>query len=171
MSRKLRLPSPAMAVALAALFVALSGTAVAAGVPALAKRALTADKAKVADNAKKLEGKTSAQLLATANSAAKQAAESAASAAASQPGPASTAAGLVTNKGAGFSIGPDQEQFITATCDPGSKAVGGGFNNPTAALVLSFGSYPTADGAGWTEDLVNIGSSTGSGNVVAMCLK
>ena len=37
-----------MAVALAALFVALSGTAVAAGVPALAKRAL------VADNAKKL---------------------------------------------------------------------------------------------------------------------
>jgi hypothetical protein len=31
MSRKLRLPSPAMAAALAALFVALSGTAVAAG--------------------------------------------------------------------------------------------------------------------------------------------
>ena len=54
MHRKLRLPSPAMAVALAALFVALSGTAVAAGVPALAKRAL------VADNAKKLGGKTPA---------------------------------------------------------------------------------------------------------------
>ncbi len=57
MHRKLRLPSPAMAVALAALFVALSGTAVAAGVPALAKRAL------VADNAKKLGGQTPAALL------------------------------------------------------------------------------------------------------------
>ena len=89
MARKLRLPSPAMAVALAALFVALSGTAVAAGVPALAKRAL------VAENAKKLGGQTSAALLATANNAAKQAAESAAG---SQPGPASTAAGLVIVK-------------------------------------------------------------------------
>ena len=57
MSRKLHLPSPAMAVALAALFIALSGTAVAAGVPALAKRAL------VADNAKKLGGQTPAALL------------------------------------------------------------------------------------------------------------
>ncbi len=81
MHRKLRLPSPAMAVALAALFVALSGTAVAAGVPALAKRAL------VADNAKKLAGKTPAALLATA----KQAGDSAAAAAAQQPGTASTA--------------------------------------------------------------------------------
>ena len=85
MTRKLRLPSPAMAVALAALFVALSGTAVAAGVPGLAKRAL------VADNAKKLGGQTPAALLASA----KQAADASASAAAQQPGPSSTAAGLV----------------------------------------------------------------------------
>ena len=97
MSRKFRLPSPAMAVALAALFVGLSGTAVAAGVPALAKRAL------VADNAKKLGGQTSAQLLATANTAAKASATAAATAAAQQPGPASTAVGLVTVKTAPFS--------------------------------------------------------------------
>jgi hypothetical protein len=45
-------PSPSMVVALIALFVALSGTAVAAGVVPLAKRAL------VADNAQKLGGKT-----------------------------------------------------------------------------------------------------------------
>ena len=45
-----RLPSPAMIIALVALFVALSGTAVAAGIVPLAKRAL------VADNAKKLNG-------------------------------------------------------------------------------------------------------------------
>jgi len=45
-----RLPSPALVIAVLALFVALSGTAVAAGVVPLAKRAL------VADNAKKLNG-------------------------------------------------------------------------------------------------------------------
>lgn len=44
------LPSPAIVIALLALFVALSGTAVAAGIVPLAKRAL------VADNAKKLNG-------------------------------------------------------------------------------------------------------------------
>ena len=166
MSRKLHLPGPAMAVALVALFVALSGTAVAAGVPALAKRAL------VADNAKKLGGQTSAQLLATANASAKQAAESAASAAASQPGPASTAAGLVTTKGVGFSLAAQTEQLFTAACDAGSKAMGGGFNNPSNALVIEAGSFPTADGSGWTEDLINLSTSTtGAGTIVAACLK
>src|SRR5262249_13982399 len=47
-----RLPSPALVIALLALFVALSGTAVAAGIVPLAKRAL------VSDNAKKLNGAT-----------------------------------------------------------------------------------------------------------------
>ena len=55
---KIRLPSPAMIVALLALFVALGGTAVAAGVVPVAKRAL------VADNAKKLNGLTAAQIAA-----------------------------------------------------------------------------------------------------------
>jgi hypothetical protein len=59
-----RLPSPALVIAVLALFVALGGTAVAAGVVPLAKRALTADKAKVADNAKKLGGKTPRQIAA-----------------------------------------------------------------------------------------------------------
>ena len=49
---KIRLPNPAMIVALLALFVALGGTAVAAGVVPLARRAL------LADNAKKLNGLT-----------------------------------------------------------------------------------------------------------------
>jgi len=46
-----------MIVALLALFVALSGTAVAAGIVPLAKRAL------VADNAKKLNGATLKQVI------------------------------------------------------------------------------------------------------------
>jgi hypothetical protein len=57
MSRK-RLPSPAMVIALLALFVALSGTAVAAGIVPLAKRAL------IADNAKKLNGLSAGALAA-----------------------------------------------------------------------------------------------------------
>ncbi len=57
LGKRIRLPGPAMIVALLALFVALSGTAVAAGIVPLAKRAL------VADNAKKLNGATLKQVI------------------------------------------------------------------------------------------------------------
>ena len=60
MHKAVRRVSPAMVVALLALFVALSGTAVAAGVVPLAKRSLSAD------NAKKLQGDTKAQIAAAA---------------------------------------------------------------------------------------------------------
>ena len=53
----IRLPSPAMVVAMLALLVALSGTAVAAGI---------VPKAKVALNSLKLQGKTAAQVAALA---------------------------------------------------------------------------------------------------------
>jgi hypothetical protein len=54
-----RMPSPALMLSATALFFALAGGAVAAGVVPLAKHALTAD---VAANAKKLGGKTPAQI-------------------------------------------------------------------------------------------------------------
>jgi hypothetical protein len=148
MSRKLRLPSPAMAVALAALFVALSGTAVAAGVPALAKRAL------VADNAKKLGGQTPAALLANA---------------AKQPGPASTVVGLVNVKTAAYNVGANGEGDFAASCDAGQKAVGGGYDNPSG-FVLPLDSRPGPDGASWKVYLVG-GSSGGSGSIFAVCMK
>ena len=158
---RMRRPSASVVVAMIALFVALGGTAGAVATQAvpLAKRAL------VADNAKKLGGQSLAQL--TARTA------QAVQAAAAAPGPASTAASLVTSKSAGFSVNPQGgEQIVTAACDAGSKAVGGGFNNPTSALVVSAGSFPTADGSGWTEDLINLSSSTtGTGTVVAVCMK
>jgi hypothetical protein len=155
-------PSAALVVAMIALFVALGGTAgavVTAAVP-LAKRAL------VADNAKKLGGQTAAQIAA-------QGAKAAVTLSPAGAREASTAAALVTTKSAPFSVGPQGgEQVVTATCDAGSKAVGGGFSNPTSALVISAGSFATADGTGWTEDLINLSSSTtGSGTVVAQCLK
>ena len=65
MLRHIPRPSPALVVALVALFVALSGSAVAAGIVPLAKHARTADSATVAGNARHLGGKTAAELAAT----------------------------------------------------------------------------------------------------------
>ena len=84
---KLRKPSPAMVIALVALFVATSGSAVAGSIVPLAKRALSADNAKhavSADNSKKLAAPAAAAIAQQAVSQASQA-----------PGPASTAAGLI----------------------------------------------------------------------------
>ena len=61
-----RCPSPALVVAVAALFLALTGGAIAAGIVPLARHAYTADTATVARNAKHLGGKTVAQIAASA---------------------------------------------------------------------------------------------------------
>lgn len=162
---RMRHPSPAFVIAMIALFVTLGGTAgavVTAAVP-LAKKAL------LAENAKKLGGQTSAQIVAQASAKGAQVALQQSPAG---PRPASTTAGLVTSKTVPFNASPEAEQVVTAACDAGSKVVGGGFSNPSNALVISAGSFATADGAGWTEDLINLSSSTpGSGTVVAMCMK
>lgn len=158
--RSMRIPSPAMVVALVALFVALSGTAVAAGVVPLAKRALSADKAKVAtlaDNAKKLGGKTPAQLAAQA---------------AALPGPASSAAGLVTMRTAPFTVNAADGQAFTAPCAAGEKAISGGYTYDAAALVMSLDSVPTANLAGWQVYLFNFSEDSAvSGTVHAVCIK
>ena len=136
--------SPALVVALIALFVALSGTAVAAGIVPLAKRALTADRAKqaaVADVAKKLGPQATAAMVQQAGQL---------------PGPASTAAGLVSTKTAAFSLGRDSRAAFTATCGSGEKAVSGGFGYDSGALVLALDSLPTGDGSGWQIYLANM---------------
>src|SRR3954447_8001041 len=109
MFRHIPRPSPALVVASLALAVSLSGTAVAAGVVPLAKRSLSAD------NAKKLQGETKAQI---------------AAAAAALPGPASSAAALISVKSAPWSLAAGQGADITVACDGGQKAVSGGFDNP-----------------------------------------
>jgi hypothetical protein len=153
---KLRWPSPAIVLASIALFVALTGGAVAAS-QAVPPRAKFADKAGVAANALKLQGKTVGQIVASVPA----------------PPPVSSVASLVSTATANYSVNAGAEQSVTATCPAGSKALGGGFSNPTTAPVLSFGSGPTSDGAGWTEDLIN-GSSqgtVGSGQVFVTCIK
>lgn len=146
-------PSPALVVATIALFVALSGTAgavVTAAVP-LAKRAL------LADNAKKVGGKTLAQVVAEA---------------AKSPGPASTATGLVVIKTGTWSVEPGSGGNFTATCDAGQKAIGGGWADP-GDMSSSYQSLPTADGRGWTTNIWAFDDAEGTqtGTLYAVCVR
>jgi len=145
-------PSAALVVAMIALFVALGGTAgavVTAAVP-LAKRAL------VADNAKKLSGQTSSQLV---------------SQAAAAPGPASTAASLISVKTAPFALSANGQGSFTATCDAGQKAIAGGYANPVGT-AFSVDTGPTSDGTGWSIYLLEgTGNGVAAGLIQAICLK
>jgi len=151
--KRFRRPSPALVVAMVALFVALGGTAgavVTAAVP-LAKRAL------VADNAKKVGGQTTSQIVQQA---------------AALPGPASSAAGLVTIKTGPWSLGPGAGADFTVTCDSGQKAVSGGWSDP-GDYSSSYQSMPTSDGAGWTMNIWTSRFAPGpqSGAIYAICFK
>ena len=145
-------PSPALVVAVLALFISLSGTAVAAGVVPLAKRALSADKAKVADNARKLEGQAAAALLQRA---------------AQTPGPASSAAGLVSIKQATDSLNPKSGRELVIACDGGKKVLSGGYS--TNGDVLGFDSRPISDSS-WSIYLGNGGDTAASVTLYAVCV-
>jgi hypothetical protein len=147
-------PSPALVIAVLALFVALGGTAgavVTATVP-LAKRALTAD------NAKKLNGFTANQI-ATAG----------ARAGAETPGPASTAAALVSVKTSTTSIAAGSDGEFTIACDSGQRVAGGGFASDGS--VFNLDSHP-ASPSSWRVYLVN-GSETEAAAVTlyATCIR
>jgi len=132
-----------MVVALLALLVALSGTAVAAGVVPLAKRAL------VADNAKKLGGNTLAQIVGGIGAAIPT---------------------LITVKSSPWSLNPSGQNDFSATCDAGQKAIAGGYDNPSGA-ALSIDTRPSSDGTSWRVFLFNVSSSAAaSGNIYVICL-
>lgn len=151
-------PSAAFVIGMIALFVALGGTAgaVATATVPLAKRAL------MADNAKKLNGVTAAQL----GSAAAQAG---AQLSAKVAGPASTAGGLVAIKTQGGSVpaGLDLSTFAVS-CDAGTKVIGGGMSSDGA--IGLFDSYPKGDAA-WEIVVANFGDGGASVTAYAICLK
>ena len=149
---RIKRPSPAFVIAMIALFVALGGTAgavVTAAVP-LAKRAL------VADNAKKLAGQTPAQIVEQA---------------AGLPGPASSAAGLVTIKTGTWSLAPRSSSDFTVACDSPQKAIGGGWDDPNG-WAHAWDDRPSADGAAWKMYISTSDSAPGmqSGTLYAVCL-
>ena len=151
-------PSPALVVAMVALFVALGGTAgavVNAAVP-LAKRAISAD------NAKKLNGFTAKQIATVG-------AQAGAAASAEVPGPASTAAGVVSVKTGTASLAADGEGEFTVACDAGQKVAGGGFTSSGA--VVSFDSYPASDSS-WRLYLLNASETAGANiTLYATCVR
>ena len=155
---KLRLPSPALVVACVALAVALGGTALAA--TPVVKRAL------FADNAGKLQGKTLAQISAQVSAQLSKTA----TAAATQPGPASTAASLVSTTSAAFNLNPDEGRYVTTQCPSGLKAISGGYL--TQSPVHPWDNGPTADGAGWTMFLSNGGNTAAAaGTSYVVCIR
>ena len=159
MSERFKLPSPALVVACIALIVALSGTAVAAGIVANARHANKADLATRALNADKLGGKTAVQI-----------ASAGAAAGAQLPGPASTAASLVTVKTqVAGQIAAGKGGAFTISCDGGAKIMGAGFSSD--GPVFNFNSYPSGDTT-WTLELAN-GDDAAAHNVslYATCLK
>jgi hypothetical protein len=129
---RIKLPSPALVIACLALFVALSGTAVAAAIVPLAKRALSADT---------LKGKTPAALVREA---------------AQLPGPASSAGGVFSTKTQGDSLGADTYRELMVACDSGRKAVGGGFWSD--GPVVDMGSRPVGDTT-WQLGLYNLSTT------------
>jgi hypothetical protein len=133
-----------MVIACVALLVSMSGTAIAAS--PVVKRAL------FANNAGLLQGKTAVQI-------------------AGLPGPASSAAGLVSVKVAGWSLNPGRGSDFAATCDAGQKAVSGGFEDPNG-WAHAWDSRPTSDGIGWRTyiDVTSMAPGSQTGSVYAVCL-
>jgi hypothetical protein len=162
--RRIPRPSAALVVASLALAVALSGTAVAAGIVPLAKRALSADNAKhalIADTSKKLGPQSTADIVKQAVSQASEA-----------PGPASSAAGLVAIKTIPWSLAPNGQSDFTATCDSGQKVIAGGWEDPEG-WGHEWDSRPLSDGSGW-KIFITVSQNaptTQTGTVYAICLK
>ena len=159
MSGGFKLPSTALVISCLALIVALSGTAVAAGIVANARHATKADLALRALNADKVGGKTALQIAAAG-----------AEAGAQLPGPTSSAAGLVTVKTlpAG-QISPKSYRVFTISCDGGAKIMGAGFSSD--GRVFNFDSYPSNDTT-WSLGLQNPDESAPHNvSLYATCLK
>jgi hypothetical protein len=146
-----------------ALFVALSGTAVAAGVVPMAKRAL------FANNAGKLQGKSARQIAAIPGPASSLGGMSAEDIA-EMSGPASTASSLVSTVSVPFALAPAEDKDFSAQCPSGTKAISGGYTTPN--VVAGLDTRPTADGSGWVIYLVNASSSSSAtGSLTAVCLR
>ena len=177
---RLRWPSPALVVSLIALFIALSGTAYAAGIVPLARRALTADKAKVATTAKsalvaanalKLNGQTAPEIAQIAGPATTLEGQTAAQIAAT-PGPANSIIGLFTVHSESYSVNNEGETTdVKVLCGAGERVVSGGFDMSGYANPVY--DRPLPDGSGWWAKFwAESGNNTPAvGSVWALCTK
>src|SRR5262245_4083403 len=148
------LSGPALAVACIALFIALTGGAVAAAVVPIAKRALTAD---TALNAKKLGGKTPAEIKSSLRGAQGPAGPAGAAGAAGAAGPQG-AAGPEGPQGPQGALGPAGPQGEQGAVGAGLDIVGTDArqaelpkNAETGDAYLVAGHLWVWDGAAWDD--------------------
>jgi hypothetical protein len=173
--RRVRL-TPPVVISMLAIFVALSPAGIAADVVPLAKRALTADKAKVATNALKLNGQTATQIAATPGPGTDAATLNGQTAAqiAATPGPTSSLAGsLFTVRSVPWSIQLQGEKIDSrALCSLGERAVAGGWDIANG-LVAPKIDRPLADGSGWFfQGFANSGDTVpANGSAWVVCAK
>jgi hypothetical protein len=168
-----------MFVAILSLFIALSSTGWAQNAVPLAKRALTADTAKVATtarNAQKLQGRTAAAIAATPGPATDAATLNGQTAAqiAGTPGPASSLpAGSITYRTQSWSINAEDDRLgDNALCQSGEKAIGGGWDMPNG-VAYPLGDRPLADGTGWRFSVFGESGDNlpSTGTIFVVCLK
>jgi hypothetical protein len=170
---KFKLSGPAFVLALIALFVALSGGAVAAGIVPLARHAITAG---TAGNALKLGGKTRAQLAQSFRGARGPQGLRGPAGAAGPAGPAgpagSSPAAAVSVHTTAYTLGAGANQTFVASCGAGQKAIGGGYDSDSASAVINLDLKPTAADDGWSILLANQDKNNvpHSGTVYAVCL-
>jgi hypothetical protein len=140
--RKLRRPSPALAVAALALFITLGGTAFAAEkIVARAKFAL---------NAGKLQGKTAAQVAAMA-----------------RPTPPAPPLAFSTAQQE-FRVGVAGRATMNVSC--GSRRAIGGAWNTSGESIISVTQHYGLDPSTWRFEIVNQrGDGPAVGNVIAIC--
>jgi len=140
-----------------------------------------------ADNAKRLAGKTEAQIAATVQgTAGPQGPAGAAGPAGPQggagpvgpagpqgdkgdkgdTGPAGTAA--VTIHTTPYTLDPGTDKVVTGNCTAGQKAVSGGFDSNGS--VSNLDSKPTDADDGWLIDLFNADNKSSSGLLYVICL-
>jgi hypothetical protein len=159
-----------------ALFVALAGTGWAQNAVPLAKRALSADKAKVATNAQRLQGRTAAAIAATpgpATDAATLNGQTAAQIAATPRPTTSLSAGLFTYRTQSFSVDAQGATARdTALCLSGEKAIGGGWEQ-SSGLADVVVDRPMPDGTGWRFHIFAESGNDlpASGTIYVICAK
>jgi hypothetical protein len=171
--------TPSLVISVLALFVALAGTGVAANIVPLAKKALTANKAKLADtakNARKLDGQTAAQVASIPGPATDAATLNGKTAAqiAATPGPVSSLpASLFTVRQDSFELSQEGAEARTdAHCLTGEKAIAGGWAI-TDGLATVTKDSPAPDGSGWQFKIfADSGNNLPAvGFVYAVCVK
>jgi hypothetical protein len=136
----MKLPSPAITIAMIALIVALAGSAT-AGVISFAQRA------GVADNARKLQGKTATQVAALAKN-------------------------RISLQTATFSIAAGQVLPFRMSCPGSTRVIGGAWRqNPPSQSVVDAGNGPGDDnGRSWLFTLANPGTTGAHVVLYALCL-